>query len=159
MELFHFQNVIQLLKGRRSDMKKIIFIFIIACFFLGTAAQEEEALGVIVNKSNDLASINTRILRNIYLGKQTIWPNNKTIVVAVLKEGKIHDKFLKTIVQQNSTQFSLYWKNLTFTGTGIAPKVFDTEEEVKAFVKDNPGAIGYVPLSAIDDSVKKLPIM
>jgi ABC-type phosphate transport system substrate-binding protein len=141
-------------------MRKIIFItIIIVCFCLVTVAQEDESIGVIVNKGNSLSSINARILRNIYLGKQTFWPDNKIIVVAMLKGGKIHEKFLKTIVQQNSSQFSLYWKNQTFTGTGVAPKIFDTDAELKAFIKDNPGAIGYISLSGIDDSVKKLPVM
>ncbi|MGE5341552.1 MAG: hypothetical protein ACM3SY_08720 [Candidatus Omnitrophota bacterium] len=139
-------------------MKKVIFVFIIMAFCWSLASQEE-AVGVIVSKENSLSSINARILRNIYLGKQTIWPDNKTMQVAMLKQGKVHEKFLKTIVQQNASQFSLYWKNLTFTGTGVAPKVFDTEEELKAFVKSTPGSIGYISLSSIDDSVKKLPVM
>jgi len=99
---------------RRNQMKKIIFFSIIMCFCFVTVAQEE-SIGVIVNKENSISSINARILRNIYLGKQTIWPDNKTIVVVMLKEGKVHEKFLKSIVQQNATQFSLYWKSQTFT--------------------------------------------
>lgn len=140
-------------------MKKFIFFFLISCFFWGIIAQDQEAIGIIINKDNSVPSINSRILRNIYLGKQTIWPDSKTILVAVLKEGKIHEKFLKTIVQQNATQFSIYWKNQTFTGTGVAPRVFETENEIKTFVKDNPGAIGYISLATLDDSVKKLPVM
>ncbi len=140
-------------------MKKLIFFFLISCFFWGIIAQDQEAIGIIINKDNSVPSINSRILRNIYLGKQTIWPDSKTILVAVLKEGKIHEKFLKTIVQQNATQFSIYWKNQTFTGTGVAPRVFETENEIKSFVKDNPGAIGYISLTTLDDSVKKLPVM
>jgi len=140
-------------------MKKTLIFLTIVCFCLVAIAQDEEAVGVVVNKGNSISTINSRILRNIYLGKQTIWPDNKSIVVAILKEGKIHEKFLKTIVQQNSTQFSIYWKNQTFTGTGVAPKVFETEMDLKAFVKDTPGAIGYISLAAIDDSVKKVPVM
>ncbi|MGE5343821.1 MAG: hypothetical protein ACM3SY_20315 [Candidatus Omnitrophota bacterium] len=143
-------------------MKKTILFLTAICFCLVAClvlSAQEEAIGVIVNKANSLTSINARILRNIYMGKQTIWPDNKAIVVAILREGKIHDKFLKTIVQQNASQFSLYWKNQTFTGTGVAPKIFDTDAEIKAFVKDNPGSIGYVALSSVDDTVKKLPVM
>lgn len=139
-------------------MKKIIFSIIILCFCVSLIPQED-AICVVVNKGNGVPSINARILRNIYLGKQAMWPDNKPILVAVFKEGNLHEKFLKTIVQQNPTQFSLYWKNLTFTGTGVAPKVFDTEAEVKAYVKANPGAIGYISVAGIDDSIKKLPIL
>ncbi len=140
-------------------MKKIILMSIILAFCCVGFFSQEEAIGIIVNKGNGLSSITTNVLRNIYLGKQILWPDDKTIRVAVLKEGKIHDKFLKTIVKQNATQFNLFWQNQTFTGTGVAPTIFQTEDELKTFIRDNPGSIGYISMAAIDDTVKKLSVL
>ena len=45
-----------------------------------------------------------------------------------------------------------------FTGTGLPPKVFADDAEIKNAVAAQPGAIGYISASALDGSVKKLDI-
>ena len=142
-------------------MKKLIVIAAVFCMsvWLGMGLQAQKGgLGVIINKANKTSSINTNILRNIYLGKRGFWPDNQPIHIAILKKGDVHSRFLKVIVKMNASRFSLHWKKATYTGTGVAPKVFESEEKLRAFVSETPGAIGYISLDALDDTVKKLSI-
>ena len=42
------------------------------------------------------------------------------------------------------------------TGGGTAPKSFDKEEDLRKFVADTPGAIGFVDSANVDASVATL---
>jgi hypothetical protein len=41
-----------------------------------------------------------------------------------------------------------------FTGRGKPPTEISTTKELKIFLTNNPGAIGYIEKSAVDSSVK-----
>ncbi len=141
-------------------MKRIILCLLVTLWMgMGIFGEVEvEAVGIVVNQANSVSTINSRILMEIYLGKRTLWPDGRAIRLAVLKEGKVHEKFLKEVVKKNPSQFALHWQGATFTGTGVAPKEFSTEEEMRTFVSANPGAVGYISLAGVNDSVKKLMI-
>lgn len=139
-------------------MRKIIFAVIVLVFVVNAAVADAGALRVIVNKKNSIPVVNTNILKKIYLGKKTMWPDNKPIVLVALKSGDLHSKFLKLVVKQNARQFDTYWKKARFTGTGVAPQLFSTEDEVKKFVSEHPEAIGYVSQEALDETIKRIPI-
>ncbi len=142
-------------------MKKIIFTLIVLSFaltFTVVGFAQDDGYAVIANKANSTDSFSARDLKQIFLGKKTTWPDSKKIVVGVLKKGPVHKKFLKEIVKKNVKQFSTFWVKATFTGTGDPPKSFSTDAELKDFVKANPTAIGYIPQSLMDDTIKKIEV-
>ena len=55
-------------------------------------------------------------------------------------------------------KFSTFWIKAVFTGTGKPPKEVKTADAVKAFIKENPKAVGYVAAAGLDDSVKQITI-
>lgn len=140
-------------------IRKITCTCIMLFIFSGLAvAQEESAVRIIVNKANIIPSVNMDILKKIFLGKRAMWPDDKPIILVAMKEGDIHKKFLELVVSMNNMQFETYWKKAQFTGTGVAPQVFDSEEDVKKFIAEHPEAIGYISQAALDESVKRIPI-
>ncbi|MBU1920609.1 hypothetical protein KKG66_07170 [bacterium] len=46
-----------------------------------------------------------------------------------------------------------------FTGEGIPPRAFETEEELRRFVAETPGALGFVERVPDEIEVKKLVII
>ena len=134
--------------------KKIILAVLLLSFSVLCAA---EGYAVIVNKANAVEKISSRDLKRIFLGEKTTWPHNKEkIRVAVFKKAALHKEFLRDILKKSPLQFSLHWKRILFTGTGSAPNIFNTDAEVKEFVKANPTAIGYISPQSLDDTVKKI---
>lgn len=133
--------------------KKTVFVCMLILFSALSLAEEYT---IIVNKSNPVPDISPRDLEKIFLGKKSTWPEGQRIRISVFKRGDVHKEFLKDIVKMNPTQFSVYWKKLVFTGKASPLKICKNDAEVKEFVRENPGAIGYISADSLDDTIKKV---
>jgi ABC-type phosphate transport system substrate-binding protein len=119
----------------------------------------DASLKVVVNKENKLASLTTDDLQRIYLGKKTLWDSGTRILPAMPEEeSEPGGVFLSQTMQKSVSQFRTYWKRLLFSGGGTVPKVFRTSGQILEFVARQPGAIGVVEASAVDDRVRILEI-
>ncbi len=56
-------------------------------------------------------------------------------------------------VEMNASAFNNHWRRLAMTGGGTAPKAFEKEEDLRKFVSETPGAIGFVDAANADASV------
>lgn len=65
--------------------------------------------------------------------------------VYVLKEGDaLHQQFCKEILRIFPHQLQAGWDRLVFSGTGEAPRVVNSKEEMIRAVSNHPGSIGYL---------------
>lgn len=92
-------------------------------------------------------------LKAVFLGKKVAWDGAGRVTIAVLKAGPVADEFLQGAVAMNASAFNNHWRRLAMTGGGTAPKSFDKEEDLRKFVAETPGAVGFVDGSHADDSV------
>ncbi len=99
---------------------------------------------LIVNPGNETDALSQKDLQKIYLNKKSHWRSGVRVVPVTLESGSIHDAFLNRYLRKDQRQFSLMWKRLLFSGNGVPPVSFASEEEVIDFVARTPGAIGYV---------------
>jgi ABC-type phosphate transport system substrate-binding protein len=128
-------------KAKEKIMKTVIYILLISISLLA-----EEI--VIANTSDkDLTSDD---IKQIYLGKRKLWSDGTKISLVTFKSGAITDSFMKNFLNKKTDQFLIYWKQLMFTGRGSMPKLVSSEEEMIEYVKETPGAIGYVSESVIE---------
>lgn len=136
---------------------------LLACVALlpGPASAQgvDRSLRVVVNKDNKLASMTTDDLTRIFLGKKTLWDSGTRIVpVMPEEESATGELFLSGTLKKSVSQFRAYWKRLLFSGGGAVPKVFRNHDQLLDFVARQPGAIGIVEASAVDDRVRVLEI-
>ena len=123
-----------------------------AVMLLSTALWAETA--VIVNPAND-APITSEDVAKLYLGKTKSFPNGKAATPVERGEGSaIRVGFLEKIVDKSESQMKAYWSRLIFTGKGVPPNAVDTDKEMKELVAKDPGAIGYIDVTSVDDTVK-----
>ncbi len=126
---------------------------------LVSAQEVDRSLRVVVNKENKLASLTSDDLTRIFLGKKTLWESGTRIVPAMPEEESAPGElFLSGTLKKSVSQFRTYWKRLLFSGGGAVPKVFRTSGQILDFVARQPGAIGVVEASAVDDRVRVLEI-
>lgn len=119
----------------------------------------DRSLRVVVNKENKVASLTTDDLTRIFLGKKTLWDSGTRIVpVMPEEESATGELFLSATLKKSVSQFRAYWKRLLFSGGGAVPKVFRNHDQLLDFVARQPGAIGVVEASAVDDRVRVLEI-
>jgi ABC-type phosphate transport system substrate-binding protein len=114
------------------------------------------APAVIGNKNIAAEKLDGATLKAVLLGKKVSWDTGGRVVLAVLKTGAIADEFLQKAAEMNASAFSNHWRRLAMTGGGTAPKFFEKEEDLRKFVAETPGAIGFVDSANADASVATL---
>ncbi len=83
-------------------------------------------------------------LRDIFLGKQKRWADNKEIELVILNKPLVHKKFVQTYLNKNPIQFRLWWRRQVFTGQGMLPRSFKDEKKLMDYISKTRGAVGYV---------------
>lgn len=87
------------------------------------------------------------------------WPDGKPVKVFVLADrNPIHQAFSISHLGLFPYQLRKGWDRLVFSGTGEAPIEVKTIEQMREKVSSITGAIGYIPPSMIDRSVKALKV-
>ena len=138
-------------------MRYLTIVLVLALLLVSSAALAADYV-VITNNDNPVTALSAKEVKNYYLGKQTSWSNGSKVTVYTQNDSGIHQPFLKQLVRKSPQQYTTYWKKSLFTGTGLPPKDFASDDEMKKAVAAQPGAIGYISASALDGSVKKLDI-
>ena len=127
---------------------------------LAAVGSSEQALAIIVNQSNPVENFSLIELKKIFLGERSHWPNGRRITLVMLDPAQPERKvILREIYGMTEKDFNTHFMQGVFTGAvTISPKTFASSSEVRRFVFNVPGAIGYVRSSDVDPSVKVLRI-
>lgn len=113
---------------------------------------------VVANSSVKADSLSKDEVKNILLGSKSRWDDGSAIILAVLRKGPIHEEAIQTFTGRKADQFDKHWKRQVFSGKGIAPDNFETEEELCAFLAKTAGAIGYIGDPAKATGVKVISV-
>jgi ABC-type phosphate transport system substrate-binding protein len=114
-------------------------------------------LVVIVNRANPIQDLSSDDLRRIFLGARTSFAGGTRIELAELLPAR--DAFYKAAFDMRSDLVERQWMALVFRGEAQEmPKSFVRPEEVRRFVADHAGGIGFVDLGHVDGTVKVLTI-
>ena len=116
------------------------------------------APALIANKNVAAEKLDAAGLKAVLLGKKVAWDAAGRIVLAVLKSGPVADEFLQKAADMSASAFNNHWRRLAMTGGGTAPKTFDKEEDLRKFVAETPGALGFLDSANADASVAVLTV-
>jgi hypothetical protein len=112
---------------------------------------------VVVHPSIAIRDISKNSLRAIFGMRLRAWQDGSPIRVFVLPdEEPLHQLFAKEKLNIFPYQLRSAWDRLIFSGTGQAPFLVSSEEEMRVRVATTPGAIGYLKRVNIDDSIQIL---
>ena len=116
----------------------------IFCLFWGYSLQSV-ALTVVTHPSVEKSTLSVSELRAIFSMRLTHWSDSSPIRVFVLpNEHPRHKEFSMDVLKMFPHQLQSAWDRLVYSGTGNAPTVVDSEEEMRRVVSITPGAIGYI---------------
>lgn len=141
-------------------MKKIFnYIIVLTLFITRLMFAQDVSYKIIVNKSNPVATLTKTELSKLLLKKTTIWSNNKDVIAVDLPESSpVREKMTIEIHDRNMKALLSYWRLKLFSGRDKPPMIIQNDEDVITFVKETPGAIGYVSSDADVDNVKVVEI-
>ena len=115
------------------------------------AAPEGRGYQVIVHPSNPAASVTRTQLADVYLKKQTAWPDGSDIEpVEPPESSRTRTYFLSDVMNgRSSLALKAFWQKKASSGR-TPPIEKASEVDVVTFVRTTPGAIGYVaPTTAV----------
>lgn len=114
----------------------------------------------VVSARSSITSLSVHQINNIFLGKESRFPNGEQAVPIDYPEGSyVRDEFYARYFDRTSSQIKSYWSKLIFTGKGKPPQVLRPGERVKKAVAENPNYIGYLKREDADESVKVVKLL
>lgn len=114
-----------------------------------------DAISIITNKNNAVANLTTEQLRDIFLGKIVNWkeiggPDKKIVVLSRDSSSGTHVYFKEHILRKGDS------KGTEEFGSSVL--FLPSNEAIKQQVSSVDGAIGYIGLGYLDDTIKILSI-
>ena len=123
-------------------------------------AQDVSAYKLIVHPSNPATQFSRLKVGEIFLKKAPRWPDGHPIMPVELSgKSPVRQRFSLEIYGKPVIAISAYWQQMIFGGKGVPPPEKSNDTDVVAFVRDTPGAIGYVWSGADVSTVKVVAIL
>jgi len=122
-------------------------------------ATEEAAYRVVVNPANPVSSLPKSEVSDLFLRKRTRWEHGLAVVPVDQSEvAPVRHAFSKEVHGKSLGGVRVYWQQRIFSGRDLPPTVMSSDQEVLAYVRTNPGAVGYVSAAASVENVRVLKI-
>jgi len=99
---------------------------------------------IIVNKKLPVDTLSMDEIKDIFQRKKTVWDDGEKITIALIESGRTHQNFVRYYIHKTPAQYHRYWKKLIFSGRGVPPLTFRSENSLMAHVALTKGAIGYI---------------
>ena len=146
------------------EMRRCRWVFAVCMLLLTFAgssyAQDGGGYKVIVNSSNPVTSLRTAYLSDLFLGKIGRWDHGEDVAsVDQSARSSVRAGFSRSVHHKSVSAVKSHWQQMIFSGRGVPPPELGSDAEVVAFVQRDPGAIGYVSISASLDTVKVVEIL
>lgn len=108
---------------------------------------------IIISKKITITEISAQQIRDIYLMKRHTVGNQKIIPLNLLGQDASRIAFETEILKMDRNRLNAYWVKQHFQG--ISPPITQpSHESIKAFVQNVEGAIGYIPSSQVDSTLR-----
>jgi hypothetical protein len=116
-------------------------------------AGQEGRVAVIVHPGRH-AKLSVEEVAQIYLRRKRFWDDGAAIVPLNLPSGTpLRARFSERVLYQTEPRLADYWNQQYFYGI-LPPATLASTEAVRRYVASDPNAIGYVPASEVDGSVR-----
>lgn len=128
-------------------MKTILLLMMI--FSASFGAQ----YSVIISKKTNVATLSTQQIRDIFLQKRHFLGSQQIIPINLLGHEASRMAFEATVLDMDREHLNMYWVKQHYQGV-TPPITQPSHESIKAFVQNVDGAIGYLPSSMVDNTVR-----
>jgi ABC-type phosphate transport system substrate-binding protein len=129
-------------------MLKKTLTLLAGCFLLsalGALADPAAGFKIVVNGANPVAALSRREMSRLFLKKTTAWPGGQMVQPVDQLEGiSVRRLFSREVLERDVPAVKSYWQQMIFSGRSVPPPEKNSDAEVLAYVRANPGAIGYV---------------
>lgn len=121
-----------------------IFSSLFLILLLATAAHAG-GISVIANNSFSKSALSASQVKDIYLGKTEVMDGVRLSPLDRKDSEAVKGDFLKKTLGMTGDEYKSYWVKRVFKDGGAPPSVKASSDDAIKAVKENKGAIAYVP--------------
>ena len=115
---------------------------------------------VIVNDANSVSSVNATDLSRMFMKKVNRWESGLDVVpVDQPESAAAREAFSAQVHGKSVSAVHAFWQQQIFSGRAVPPAEKASDEQVIAFVRSTPGAVGYVSAGASLSGVKRVQVV
>jgi ABC-type phosphate transport system substrate-binding protein len=132
------------------------FMLVLALLLLAPARGEEQDPIVVIVHPERRADLSIDDVAQIYLRRMRFWNDGSPVVpLNLTSTDPLRKRFSRLVLRENAQRLAEYWNRQYFYGI-FPPATLASAEAMRRYVAADPNAIGYVPSSLVDDSVRVL---
>jgi hypothetical protein len=132
-------------------MRIVLLLLSIALVSVAEAAEYV----VVVARNSPIEALDSERLRDIFLRRRSFEGGIPLVPINLLGEEAVRTQFESLVLQMDRGQINQYWVTSHFQG--IKPPATQASlQSIKTFIERVDGAIGYLPVSMVDDGLKVL---
>ena len=127
--------------------REVLFALLVAlCLVIASDLKAAEGTFVlVVNSHTREDQLDPTFVADAFLKKKTRWPDGEVIhPVDQRRDSAVRRAFSRDVLKRSVDAVRSYWQQRIFSGRDVPPPEVDSDVAVLRFVRDNPGAIGYV---------------
>jgi hypothetical protein len=128
-----------------APLRRLGIVLLLLASFGAAGTVRAQSAQIILGPGLEDVMVDRDLLRAIFTMRLRAWPNGPPVRVFVLPDSDpVSDRFYREQLGMYSYVLRAAWDRMVFTGTGFAPTIVRSEEEMRERVSRTPGAIGYV---------------
>jgi hypothetical protein len=132
----------------RNERFTIAAVLTVAASIIPAMAAGQD-FKIVVNAGNPTTTITKQNVSKCFLKQTTMWINGMPVIpVDQAANSEIREAFSQEVHDRDASSVRSFWQRQIFSGRGVPPTEKTSDEEVLAFVRINPGAVGYVSADA-----------
>jgi hypothetical protein len=141
-----------------SRIVKPVTLVLVAIVATAIPAKAQD-FKVIVNSANSTSDLPAAVAAKLFLKQTNKFPNGTVAQPVDLgKANPVRAVFSKSVLNRPVPAVETYWQQQIFSGKDVPPAVKASDDDVIAYVKANPGSIGYVSAGASTAGVKVIDV-
>lgn len=118
------------------------------------AAHVGAPLAVVVSVNSPLRGITRQTLAELFLGQRQRLRDGSAPEPVMANAGAEREQFFSSVLRRPAAEYRSAWAAQQFGGRRRAPPELAGAEAIKAHLQRHAGAIGYLPLSLVDASLR-----
>ncbi len=135
-------------RGRALPLLLVALIAVLWAWAGGRHAAAESVV-VVVNAANPTGELSNDEVSKMFLKKTARWASGERVMpVDLIDSSALREAFSKQIHGKGTAAVKAYWQKMIFSGHDVPPPEKTSIGEALAYVRGNPGAIGYAPAGA-----------
>lgn len=151
--------------GRLAPTSRVALacLALVAFAAVGSASRAQEDgqdFRVIVNTRNPIGALPKTEISKLLLRQLSKWQDGTEAHPVDLPESSpIREAFNREIHGRKGQAISSYWQRQIFSANQVPPPTLSTDAEIVAYVRNEPGAIGYVSADASLGGVRVIEVV